>query len=251
MADTKTPFAIPPNAERVWRGWRGPALDLNAFLQRLGTVFIPATVEMQIKVGLDTYVPTIPGGLAGKPDTVPDETAILFWDSQQTYTDGFETLAVRTYTLTHAAVYTPNSRADFPTLFANQLTPDQPCYLFNKPADWMKGVITHLIGGPPANVAPAQFYANVAQQLTAIQSAAKLQGGIACVGNGYVVSWLLDSTGSGQGAAAAAALAGVCGWSTVVNPASTELLSGFWDKWPGMTVNSGDSFNMQFKRRWE
>lgn len=251
MAAPKTPFAIPPNAVRVWRGWRGPALDQAAFLQRLGAVFIPATVEMQIKVGLDTYVPSVPGGLDGKPDTAPDETAILFWDSQQTYTDGFLTLAVRTYTLTHAAVYTPLSRADFPTLFAGQLTPDQPCFLFNKSADWMKGNITHLIGAPAAGVAPAQFYTGVAQQLTAIQSAAKLQGGIACVGNGYVVAWLLDSSKSGAGASAATALAGACGWSHVLNPSPTTLSSGLWDKWPGLTVNSGDSFNLQFKRRWE
>ena len=76
------------------------------------TVFVPSTVLMQIDIGLEGYIPSVLGGLEGKPDTVPDETAILFWESQQTYRDGFKTLAVRTYTLTHGAVYTAASGAE-------------------------------------------------------------------------------------------------------------------------------------------
>ena len=105
-------FDIPPDAVRVWRGYRAPALPQADFFTKLGTVFVPATVKMQIAIGLDGYLPSVPAGLEGKPDTVPDETAILFWDSQGTYTAGFDTLAVRTYTLTHGAVYRPPSGAN-------------------------------------------------------------------------------------------------------------------------------------------
>jgi len=32
-------------------------------------------------------------------------------------------------------------------------------------------------------------------------------------------------------------------------PASLD--KGLWDSWPGMQIVSGDSLNMQFRRRWE
>lgn len=237
-------FAIPPDAVRVWRGYRASTMQLSDFYTRLGTVFIPATVEMQIKAGLDTYIPAVPGGLAGKPDTVPDETAILFWDSQQTYTDGFKTLAVRTYTLTHGAVYQPPSGANFPVMFAETLTAEQPVYLIDKPADWMHGNVTHFIGGRPAGITPGNFIAGIAKALAPIPSSG-IEGAIACAGNDYLVYWGLGDDGS------AAALAKLCDWNKTITPAKTTLEKGLWDVWPGMTVAAGDGYNMQFQRRWE
>jgi len=240
---------IPPDAVRVWRGYRAPALALGDFLSKLGTVFVPATVEMQIKVGLEGYVPSIPGGLAAKPDSVPDETAILFWTTQQTYTDGFNTLAVRTYTLTHGAVYRPPSGADFPTLFKGTLAAEKPCYLIAKPADWMKGEVQHLIGSRPAAVKPNDFRGGIATVLAQVQKQAGVAGAIACAGDDYLVYWEL--AGSGSGGSGIDSLTKLLGWSRLLLPNSTSLESGLWDVWPGMTINSGDSFNMQFKRRRE
>ncbi len=237
--------AIPPDAVRVWRGYRASSMALSDFFTRLGTVFIPSTVEMQIAVGLDTYIPAVPGGMANKPDAVPDETAILFWDSQQTYTDGFKTLAVRTYTLTHGAVYQPPSGANFPVLFKGTLTAEQPVYLIDESADWMHGKVTHVIGGRPANVAAPDFIKSIAGALTTIQSSG-IGGAIACAGNDYVVYWVLADKRNST-----AAIAALCGWNTVVKPKNTSLKKGLWDVWPGMNVKAGDSFNMQFKRRWE
>src|SRR5471030_1917969 len=131
----------PPDAVRVWRGFRLPSLAVDQFYSKLGTVFIPATVKFQIDAGLHSYTPAVPAGLQGKPDWVPDETAILFWKSQQVYWNGFTRLSVRTYTLTHGGCYvttgTPLSRADFPILFAGaaSLNVDAPVFLFNKEAD--------------------------------------------------------------------------------------------------------------------
>jgi hypothetical protein len=242
---TKKSLTIPPDAVRVWRGYRASAMALADFFTRLGTVFIPATVEMQIRVGLDTYIPTVPGGMANKPDTVPDETAILFWDSQQTYTDGFKTLAVRTYTLTHGAVYQPPSGAAFPVRFTGALTAEQPVYLIDQPADWMHGKVTHVIGGRPANVVAADFLKNIAGALGTIQSSG-IAGAIACAGNDYVVYWVLGDKKNSAGT-----IAGLCGWNAVVKPKNTTLKKGMWDVWSGMNVKAGDSYNMQFKRRWE
>ena len=245
MATKKKPRAIPPDAVRVWRGYRATTISQADFFTRLGQVFIPSTVEMQILAGLDTYVPTVPCGMANKPDTTPDETAILFWDSQQTYTDCFKLLACRTYTLTHGACYTPQSGAAFPVLFNGTLTAEQPVFLINKSADWMHGKVTHVIGGRPANVQPAAFMNNVAAALKTIQTGG-VEGAICCVGNDYVVYWVLGDKKNSAGV-----IAKLCDWSTIVKPKNYTLKKGLWEVWPGMTVNPGNSYNMQFKRRWE
>jgi len=254
MTAKNTSALVPPNAVRVWRGYRLPTLPVDQFYSKLGTVFVPATVLMQIDAGLYSYTPTVPAGLTGKPDTVPDETAILFWDSQETYWNGFTKLAVRTYTLTHGGVYTGGnqSRADLPVFFSGSLTADAPVYLFEKPADWMHGTINHLVAGRAENGDPVAFRVAIAMALTTIQKQVPLDGAIACVGNDYLVYWELRPAAPGtptppSGIPALQAV--LSGWSQVFTPAPTYLPIGLWDDWAGMDVRAGSSFNMQFNRR--
>jgi hypothetical protein len=246
---------VAPNSVRVWRGFRLPALGVDEFFSKLGTVFIPATVKMQVDVGLNAYLPTVPSGLADKPDTVPDETAILFWESPQTYWNGFTRLAVRTYTLTHGGVYvTQNnqSRADFPLKFTGTLNLDQPVFLFDKHADWMLGSVGHLVAARPTNVNSDAFRALIAQVLTDIQRLTTIDGAIACVGGDYVVYWELAciATGPVSPTTGTSLLAeALAGWKYSFKAAPTFLPVGLWDEWSGMDVRAGNSFNMQFARR--
>jgi hypothetical protein len=262
---------VAPNAVRVWRGYKDPKLPLDQFYSKLGTVFVPSTVLMQIDAGLYSYTPTVPAGLAGKPDMVPDETAILFWDSQETYWNGFSTLAVRTYTLTHGGVYLMpdpdpakrsnadnQSRADLPAPFSGTLEVTQPVYLFEKAADWMHGTVTHLVAGRAPDVDSTAFRIAIAKVLTAIQKQGSLEGAIACVGNDYLVYWELTSrtpgtpnlpSGLPTSSGVPALQAVISGWNQVFTPAATFLPIGLWDAWLGMDVRAGSSFNMQFIRR--
>ncbi|HEU5108851.1 MAG TPA: hypothetical protein VFT95_09870, partial [Micromonosporaceae bacterium] len=257
MAPWPAGRAIPADAVRVWRGFRSPAMALPDFLDRLNTVFIPATVRMQVDAGLDGYLPAVPAGLPGKPDTVPDETAILFWDSPQTYTDGFKTLAVRTYTLTHAAVYAPGSRADFPIPYAGEVVADQPYHLADQPADWMHGAVWHLLGGRPAGTAPADFLGAVAGALTARQRAGGFAGAIACAGADYLAYWEMRTDvppGTPPDAAFQAAfqtVGAVLDWRHAAPAAPTPVERGLWEQWPGLSVGSGSVLNTRFLRRWE
>jgi hypothetical protein len=236
----------PPNAVRVWRGFRLESMAPADFFARLGSVFIPATVEMQVEAGLEAYLPTVPAELPGKPAEAPDETAILFWESQETYQQGFERLAVRTYTLTHASVYQlPQSRADFPLRFAGQLEFDQPYYLVEEPCDWMHGDVIHLVGGRAESLSDDDFRSAISEALAAVQKEAALEGAIVCAGADYLVYWQL---GGNQDLSE---ITRCCGWSELFHPQETSLPAGLWNIWPGMTVSSGDSFNMQFTRRWE
>lgn len=238
-----------PLAVRVWRGFRAPTMDLKAFYERLGNVFVPATVLMQIEAGLDTYIPTVLGGLDGKPDTVPDETAILFWDSQAAYTDGFKRLAVRTYTLTHGAVYTPASGAAFPQPFLSLIVAEQPYNLVGSVADWMHGgTVRHLVGSRNPEDSVEAFHAGVAAAMSA--SVPLPAGAIVCAGDEYVTYWQLDDGPPASGDRVEL-LAGICGWSHVSTAAPTTIEAGLWDEWPGMEIDPGQTMNLQFKRRWE
>lgn len=245
---------VSPNSVRVWRGFRLPDLSLEDFYNKLGTVFVPATVKMQIDAGLYSYTPTVLAGLVDKPDYVPDETAILFWKSPEIYWNGFTRLAVRTYTLTHNGVYiTQNnqSRADFPIFFGGSLTADQPVYLFEKPADWMHGSVHHLVAARPKNIDLTTFQSSIAKILSNIQKQVPLEGAIACVGNDYLVYWELGSIASGvkqppSGISLFQAL--LTDWNKTFVPAPTFLPIGLWDEWTGMDVRAGSSFNMQFER---
>jgi hypothetical protein len=241
---------LPPDAVRVWRGFRRPTVELPAFYERLNTVFVPATVLMQIDAGLDGYVPTVPAGLPEKPDEVPDETAILFWDSQQTYRDSFKTLAVRTYTLTHGAVYTPSSGAGFPLSFTGELNTEQPYYLVEQAVDWMHGAVRHLVAGRPAGVDPGTFRAQVAGQLLAAQRSGMLAA-IACAGEDYFVYWELENDDPASIDARFAALSALAAWSHTAAAKPVSLDVGLWEEWAGMGITPGDCLNLQFERRWQ
>src|ERR1700747_655172 len=164
---------FPLDAVRVWRGFRRSDLTIDGFCDRLGSVFMPATVELQVAVGLNVYAPTVPAGVEGKPDTVPDKTAIVFWDSQDVYHAAFNTLASRAYTLLHSVVFTPESRADFPVAFGGGLTAGQPPHIASAPGDWMQGTIRHLVGGRPEEKSPQEFVGEVGATLAATSEAPK------------------------------------------------------------------------------
>lgn len=235
---------VPPEAVRVWRGFRSPELKIKDFFDKLSTVFVPATVELQTPIGLSAYIPTIPGGVENKPATVPDETAILYWNSQQTYKDGFKTLAVRTYTLTHGAVYTGESRADFPTFYTGKLELNKPSFLVDKPADWMNGNVNHLVAEIPENMSAIEFTTKVESIVSSIQKGGTIEGGVVCVGPEYIVYWELGdvkSNGFKQ-------LEELVQWKLSVNPKPTSLTDGLWEDWPGMDIKPGNGFNMQFER---
>jgi hypothetical protein len=228
-------------------------MELKDFYQRLGTVFVPATVLMQIEAGLDTYIPTVLGGLDGKPDTVPDETAILFWESQDTYTDGFKTLAVRTYTLTHGAVYTPASGAAFPQQLGAQigeLAFDQSANLVDSVVDWMHGgTVRHLVGSRKPEEGVAGWLAGLNAAMSP-EAAPLSAGAIICVGESYVAYWQLDA-GAPAARDRVELIAELCDWSHVSTAAPTTVEAGLWDGWPGMEIDPGQTMNLQFKRRWE
>lgn len=240
---------VPADAVRVWRGYKRKEVELSEFFHKSGSVFVPAAVEMERSLGLHVYVPAFPAGV-DKPDTVPDETAILFWETQQTYHDAFKTLAERVYVLTHGPLFGPPSTADFPDYFGKTFEAEKPYYLFNTPSDWMHGVVTHLVGGRPRNQTPTEF-------LSCIQTWAQneqnrqpegLDGAVICAGTDYVVYWehWIDP---GNRDSSIDSLAELVVPVLLKDAEPLSLPAGLWDDWEGLTITSGDCLNLQFKRR--
>lgn len=251
MSTQSTP--TDPKAVRVWRGYRQSNLKTEKFHERLGTVFIPAAVKQQIDAGLKSYIPTVLAGIPDKPDSVPDETAILFWKSQETFTNSSNMLAMRIYRLLHEPVFNiPPSKTGFPMLFNDSLTVDQPVYLFDKPADWMHGMVKHLVAARPSKTEPEVFQATISKVLANIKEQIALEGAIACVGEDYLVYWELGlgAPRTGELPSGIPLLNEVLKeWHRTFTPAPTELPFGLWDEWKGMNVKAGASFNMQFDIR--
>lgn len=240
---------FPPDAVRVWRGFRISTLTVEDFGNRLGSVFMPATVELQVAIGLNVYAPTVTAGLDGKPDAVPDETAIVFWDSRDVYDAAFKTLAARSYTLLHSVVFTPESHAHFPVPFGGELVSGQPAYLATSQADWMHGTIHHLVGSRPNNTTAEAFVAQIAAALRDAPS--RPEHAIVCAANDYLTYWELQASDDTAPVSAIDALSACIEWNQTFEAKPTTLGGALWDDWEGIAVAPGQSFNYQFKRRWE
>ena len=114
----------------------------------------------------------------------------------------------------------------------------------------MHGNVRQWLVGRPASRSADDFRSAYAGVLASIQASDQLDGGVACAGDDYFVFWGLGA-GVADPIEQLAAVGGEESWSQEFTPQPTTLEAGLWDQWPGMTIGAGDSFNMQFKRRWE
>src|SRR5215471_12774693 len=142
---------VPPDAVRVWRGFRLQTLMPADFLKALGTIFIPVTAQLQRLYGLTAYLPTVLP--LSKPDGVPDEIALVFYESQQAYTDTSAIVAGRAYSLLHRTVFAfPASQTGFPILFQSTANLGQPYHLFTGAVDWRQGYTQLFVGARAPSV---------------------------------------------------------------------------------------------------
>ena len=79
------------------------------FLTALGSVFIPVTAILQRLYGLTAYLPTVLP--KSKPSGVPDEIAIVFYETQQAYNDTKKIVAGRAYSNRCARPYSSGFRS--------------------------------------------------------------------------------------------------------------------------------------------
>ena len=240
---------VPPDAVHIWRGYRNSSLTSAQFLQYLGQTFVPAATLMQPAIGLRGYLPGIFSS-DDLPAGVPEETALLFWDSQAAYQAAFNTLAERVYTLTHAPVYNlTKSKVGFPGALNQPLQIEQPVYLLNQPADWMLGQAFQLLLSLPGGATPALLSSLGSWgQGVANSPPAGLAGAYLLAGQQYVLWWELWVAEAQPSSALRDHLSGL-GTVLANGPSLPAALTASLDiSWQGITVQAGDLYNMQFNR---
>jgi hypothetical protein len=185
-----TPRPVPPDAVRVWRGFRLGALMPPDFLQALGSIFIPATAQLQRLYGLTAYLPTVLP--TSKPDGVPDEIALVFYESQQAYNDTSAIVAGRAYSALHKTVFAfPASQSGFPTLLGSAASLDQPYHLFTGAVDWQEGFSQVFVGARQPSNAAHKFASQLQHFFQEQQKhpAQGLDGAVFCISANWVLYW--------------------------------------------------------------
>lgn len=135
---------------RVWIGYGLDTLihpDRTAFYRTLGSVFIPATVQLMRPWGLTAYLPTVLN--ADSNPHVPDEVALVYYRSQQAYHRACTySVGGRAYVRLHQTAFrfTPEdgsagSHSGFPARFTTSARLPEQTYLhlFDAPVDWNTG----------------------------------------------------------------------------------------------------------------
>ncbi len=253
MSPHAASYPVSANAVYVWRGFKPSTLSYADFTGFLGTVFVPACVLLQPAIGLRAYLPALVPQ-SGKPAAVPDQTALMFWNTATAHDEAKAAIAERIYLNLHGDVY-DMARSKLPEVpialdpAATTLVPEQPYFLVPQPADWMHGATRHLVAARPAALAAADFLIAAARWAKNFQlTAGEVDGALLCCGNDYLVVWLHSG---GNAAAAQIATTGLAAKVDVllnVEAVPHALQAELWDDWPGLDLSLAPCLNLQFAR---
>jgi hypothetical protein len=247
---------VRPDSVRVWRGYSLESPPRNKFHEKLRTTFIPGTPQFQSPLGLTAYLPAVlPTDV---PNGVPDEIALVFYESQQDYNDAKNTIAGRAYADLHGTVFSfsppRRSTSDWPSIFSGALEREKPYFLFDKNVDWQLGHVNVLVASRAESSTEEQFLNDVTTGVTKIQAATLpgLDGAIVVVASDYFVYWehwtdlessknsLIHDLGKNK------VVNMSCSVEPIAVPASLHQL------YPGLKeIVGGEALNVQFQRRLE
>jgi hypothetical protein len=198
--DGCTPRPVPADSVRVFRGCKKAGARRDIFVQRLGQVFMPITIQMQRLYGLTAYLPAILPEF--KESTIPDEVALVFYRTQACYHEAKRCIGGRAYSELHELAFDMSaSRSGFPELLAaDEITPDQPYYLFERSIDWQTGYSRLFVGIRKADAGSHAFLASVAKIARQVQTDPRsLDAAIFSATSDWVVWWDHLPTGIATG----------------------------------------------------
>jgi hypothetical protein len=239
---------VAPDSVRVFRGFRVGGLAQDTFFAKLGSIFIPGTVQIQTPVGLTAYMPSVMPG--DHHPAAPDEIALVFYEYQDAYHEAKETVGGRAYSDLHKLVFDMDkSFSGFPKLFEGEVEPEMRYYLFTENVDWQRGSVNVFVGVRSGN-GPREFNSAIAGWLSDVQrQGGGPDGAVAVASAEHVVYWehWPDEPGSSPISRLAEMVEPV--YHRAIPP--HVLTKGVWDPYPGVTVTGGETFNFQFRRRKE
>jgi hypothetical protein len=218
------------------------------FVERLGELFMPFTVQMQRQYGLTAYLPAVLP--ESKESTVPDEVALVFYRTQECYHQAKRSVGGRAYSELHDLVFDmPASRSGFPILLAaDEITPDQPYHLFERSIDWQTGYCRLFVGTRKTDARSDAFLAGVAKAARRVQADPRsLDAAIFSATSDWVVWWDHSSTGVAAGP--------VSHLDAIASPVhasaarSLRVPADLLEPYAGLSLNAQTDFvNLQFPR---
>jgi hypothetical protein len=219
------------------------------FLAALGSIFIPGTAQLQRLYGLTAYLPTVMP--LDKPEGVPDEIALVFYESQQSYNDTKLTVVGRAYSSLHATVFAlPQSESGFPILLDHTLQFDVPYHVFEESVDWQFGFTQVFVGTRPDARTPERFAAGLFRYLDGLRQRRPkgLDGVVVCAREGWVLYWehWVDEEASLHGRIAD--LPKLANRVLLQPYAPKRIPTELAGHYEGLPIAGGESYNIEFPR---
>lgn len=138
------------NAVRVWRGYRAEGITPDKFVEKLGSIFIPVTVQLLEPLGLLAYFPTY---IVSPNKNIPDEIALVFYETQDDYYSiSRNTVVGRAYGMLHGNLFNfkksakDRSRSSFPESALKGINQGQAYYLIDEKVNWRTGITQCYVG---------------------------------------------------------------------------------------------------------
>lgn len=240
-----------PDSVRVWRGFKLKELNVETYYSKLGEVLIPTTIQMQSTLGLTAYLPTVLP--YEKFETIPDEIALVFYESKDVYQHTFKTTAGRAYGLLHSAIFDFHeeaSKSDFPILLNEGVEWEQPYYLFEDCPDWQAGKTRVLVGARKASQETEEFkdiLFNALKQLQTLRPVG-LDGVYFVVSNEYVVYWEHWDDEATALRSWINNLAEITSLVLLKDAENIPIPSNLDEDYEGLVIKGGECLNTVFKR---
>jgi hypothetical protein len=218
------------------------------FVERLGQLFMPFTVQMQRQYGLTAYLPAVLP--ESKESMIPDEVALVFYRTQDCYHEAKRSVGGRAYSELHDLVFDmPASRSGFPILLAtDKITPDQPYHLFERSIDWQTGFCRLFVGTRKTDQASDAFLAAVAKTARRVQADPQsLDAAIFSATGDWVVWW--DHSPTDVAAGPAPHLDAIASLVHASAARSLRVPADLLEPYAGLSLNAQTDFvNLQFPR---
>gem|GEM_PF-395891 len=237
---------VPADAVRVFRGRKNRPLKRSVFIEKLGTVFMPMTVQMQRLFGLTAYLPAVLPET--KSEGMPDEIALVFYQTQGAYHEAKRCIGGRSYSELHQLLFDMGASAStFPEIFTGAVQPDKAYHLFPKSVDWQIGSARLYVGTRRPKLKAAGFLKRLAQIAAELQKApGSLDAVIFCASNDWLFWWEHSSESTPEPNTRLTSLA-----EEVFSPVArrVQVPSNLLRPYSGLTLNTGGDFlNTQFQR---
>lgn len=183
---------------RVWRGYKSDEFSSkdkhSEFLKKLGQVFIPATAQLLYPLGLKAYFPSIVN-----LDSIwlPDEIALVVYDSPDAYEASKKTTVGKAYGLLHQTVFKswknkdklPHSISGFPEIWSGKIKEGTPVYFFDNSIDWHSGKLKVSYAMVSSLLTPQNLGEIIKKWVNTYSTDSQIDNIILVLEHGYIICW--------------------------------------------------------------